>query len=76
MHQSPFHFAFFVRDLQSTRGFYSGILDCPEGRSSETWVDFDFFGNQISAHATGPVTPTHDAGFVDGVAVPENVFTV
>ena len=68
--QSPFHFAFFVRDLQSTREFYSGILDCPEGRSTATWVDFDFFGNQISAHVTGPVTVTHDAGFVDGVAVP------
>jgi len=34
MSQSPCHFAFFVRDLQSTRDFYSGILDCPEGRSS------------------------------------------
>ncbi len=70
MSQFPFHFAFFVRDLESTREFYSGILDCHEGRSSDTWVDFDFFGNQISAHATGPVTPTQNAGFVEGVAVP------
>jgi extradiol dioxygenase family protein len=66
----PFHFAFFVRDLDSTRTFYGAILGCREGRSTESWVDFDFFGNQISAHVTGPVTPTTDAGVVDGVQVP------
>ena len=65
-----FHFAFFVRDLATTRRFYGDILGCREGRSTETWVDFDFFGNQISAHVTGPVTPTTDAGVVDGVHVP------
>jgi extradiol dioxygenase family protein len=66
----PFHFAFFVRDLASTRAFYGDVLGCREGRSTETWVDFDFFGNQISAHVTGPVTPTSDTGVVDGVQVP------
>ena len=66
----PFHFAFFVRDLASTRRFYADLLGCHEGRSTETWVDFDFFGNQISAHTTGPVTPTHDTGQVEGVLVP------
>ena len=66
----PFHLAFFVRDLDSTRHFYGDVLGCPEGRSTDTWVDFDFFGNQISAHVTGPVTPTTDAGVVDGVRVP------
>jgi extradiol dioxygenase family protein len=66
----PFHFAFFVRDLDSTRAFYGAVLGCREGRSTENWVDFDFFGNQISAHVTGPVTPTSDAGVVDGVKVP------
>lgn len=66
----PFHFAFFVRDLDSTRAFYGAVLGCREGRSTESWVDFDFFGNQISAHVTGPVTPTSDAGVVDGVQVP------
>src|SRR5262245_60132783 len=67
---APFHYSFFVRDLESTRRFYGEILGCPEGRSAPTWVDFDFFGNQISAHTTGPVTPTHDTGEVDGVRVP------
>ena len=66
----PFHVAFFVRDLDSTREFYSAVLGCREGRSTQDWVDFDFFGNQISAHVTGPVSPTSDAGVVDGVQVP------
>jgi uncharacterized protein len=66
----PFHFAFFVRDLASTRRFYGDVLGCREGRSTETWVDFDFFGNQISAHTTGAPTPTQNAGKVDGVDVP------
>ena len=66
----PFHFSFFVRDLAATRRFYGGILGCREGRSTDVWVDFDFFGNQISAHTTGTVTPTQNKGEVDGVAVP------
>jgi hypothetical protein len=66
----PFHFSFFVRDLASTRRFYGDVLGCREGRSTDVWVDFDFFGNQISAHTTGSVTPTQNKGEVDGVAVP------
>ncbi len=66
----PFHFAFFVRDLASTRRFYGEILGCREGRSTDTWVDFDFFGNQISAHTTGTVTPTQNTGRVEGIQVP------
>jgi len=67
---SAFHFAFFVKDLATTREFYGGILGCTEGRSTDTWVDFDFFGNQISCHCTGPVGPTQNTGFVAGNAVP------
>lgn len=66
----PFHFAFFVRDLPSTRRFYGEILGCREGRSTESWVDFDFFGHQISAHTSGTVPPTQNTGKVDGVLVP------
>ncbi|HLE44416.1 MAG TPA: VOC family protein [Methylomirabilota bacterium] len=66
----PFHFAFFVRDLTSTRRFYGEILGCREGRSTGTWVDFDFFGNQISAHTTGDATPTRNTGQVEGILVP------
>ncbi len=67
---TAFHFAFFVGDLTSTRHFYRDVLGCREGRSTDTWVDFDFFGHQISAHTTGPVVLTMDAGVVDGVRVP------
>jgi extradiol dioxygenase family protein len=42
----PFHFAFHVLDLASTRRFYGDVLGCREGRSTETWVDFDFFGTR------------------------------
>ena len=66
----PFHFAFFVRDLASTRRFYGEVLGCQEGRSTDTWVDFDFFGNQISAHTTGSVTPTQTTGKVEDLLVP------
>lgn len=66
----PFHFSFFVRDLTQTRRFYGEVLGCREGRSTDVWVDFDFFGNQISAHTTGSVTPTQNKGEVDGIAVP------
>ncbi len=45
-----FHLAFPVRDLAEARDFYGGLLGCPEGRSSNEWVDFDFHGHQIVAH--------------------------
>jgi extradiol dioxygenase family protein len=63
-----FHLAFPVTDLAATRAFYTDVLGCREGRRSETWVDFDFFGHQLSAHLTpksGAIT-----GVVDGRTVP------
>ncbi len=45
-----FHLAFPVHDLDAARDFYGGVLECPEGRSSERWIDFDLFGHQIVAH--------------------------
>jgi uncharacterized protein len=67
---NPFHYAFLVRDLDATRAFYAGLLGAVEGRSAATWVDFDFFGNQISAHLTDEVPVSRHTGQVDGVAVP------
>jgi extradiol dioxygenase family protein len=67
---NPFHYSFFVTDLAATRRFYGEILGCREGRSTESWVDFDFFGNQISMHTTGVPVPTENKGVVDGIAVP------
>ena len=45
-----FHLAFPVNDLEAARRFYGGVLGCPEGRSSDAWIDFDLFGHQIVAH--------------------------
>ena len=50
----PFHFAYHVHDLNEARRFYGEVLGCTEGRSTETWVDFDFFGHQISLHLGTP----------------------
>jgi uncharacterized protein len=47
---APFHIAFPVDDLDAARAFYTGVLGCPEGRSSAEWVDFNLFGHQIVAH--------------------------
>jgi extradiol dioxygenase family protein len=48
--QRPFHLAFPVHDLTAARRFYGELLGCREGRSSDTWVDFDLYGHQIVAH--------------------------
>src|SRR3954447_23220429 len=45
-----FHLAFPVHDLAAARRFYGELLGCAEGRSSDTWVDFDLYGHQIVAH--------------------------
>jgi extradiol dioxygenase family protein len=46
----PFHLAIPVHDLADARAFYGDLLGCPEGRSSESWVDFNFFGHQLVCH--------------------------
>lgn len=46
----PFHIALAVSDLSKARQFYGDILGCEEGRSDETWVDFNFFGHQLVFH--------------------------
>ncbi len=64
-----FHLSFHVHDLTASRQFYGALLGCREGRSADTWVDFDFFGHQLSLHQGTPQPPT-PTGEVDGVAVP------
>lgn len=65
-----FHYAFKVKDLATTRQFYIDLLGCVEGRSTDNWIDFDFYGNQLTAHV-GVVDKELDyCGLVDGVAVP------
>lgn len=47
---TPFHIALQVRDIDEARRFYKELLGCPEGRSSEAWVDFNLFGHQFVCH--------------------------
>ena len=63
-----FHLAFPVDDLAAARVFYAGTLGCPEGRSAERWIDFDFHGHQITAHLAP--RPAESANDVDLHAVP------
>lgn len=66
----PFHLAFPVHDLRSARTFYRDVLGCTEGRSSDHWIDFDFYGHQIVAHLDPAATPVAVENAVDGHAVP------
>jgi extradiol dioxygenase family protein len=65
-----FHYAFKVRDLESTRRFYIELLGCEAGRSSDTWLDFNFFGHQLSAHLSKDIPALDYCGQVDQVKVP------
>jgi uncharacterized protein len=70
----PFHLAFPVASLDQARAFYGGLLGCPEGRSSGTWVDFDFYGHQIVAHLAPEEIRDPVAHEVDGDDVPVRHF--
>ena len=73
---SPFHLAFPVHDLQAARAFYGGTLGCPEGRSSEEWVDFNFYGHQIVAHLAPEETGQTRRNTVDSHGVPVRHFGI
>ena len=66
----PFHLAFPVHDLPAARAFYGELLGCPEGRSSDEWIDFDFFGHQIVAHLLPGFGARGASNPVDGHDVP------
>lgn len=68
--KNPFHLAFPVKDLTTTRRFYEDLLGCTVGRSAERWIDFDFWGHQISAHLTEQEIQEPPANAVDGKNVP------
>ncbi len=67
---STFHLAYTVSDLDSARKFYGDLLGCQEGRSTESWVDFDFFGNQLSLHIGQTIKELESESKVDNVKVP------
>ncbi|MFK7775488.1 MAG: VOC family protein [Saprospiraceae bacterium] len=70
MKAQPFHLAFPVKNLEKTREFYEGLLGCEVGRTSERWIDFNFWGNQMSAHLTEEAIVEPAANPVDGKQVP------
>ena len=64
-----FHLAMPVDDLDAARTFYGATLGCAQGRSAETWVDWDFRGHQIVTHLA-PSAPERIHNPVDGHDVP------
>ncbi len=69
----PFHLAFPVSDLAKTRDFYASLIGCQVGREDARWIDFDFYGHQITAHLVDEM-PAVATNAVDGKQVPANHF--
>ena len=67
---NKFHLAFKVKDLESTIIFYNLILGCKLGRQTEHWVDFNFFGHQLSAHVSDKIPKLDYCGNVENLKVP------
>lgn len=68
--QNLFHLAFPVHDLEAAREFYAGVLGCKEGRSSETWIDFNLYGHQIVTHLAPNAAGIRSTNHVDADHVP------
>ena len=74
--KNPFHLAFPVNDIKETKSFYKKILGCKIGREDVKWVDFDFFGHQLSAHVKPDELKNTKKNAVDGKEVPVRHFGV
>jgi extradiol dioxygenase family protein len=72
----PFHLAIPIQDLEKCRTFYRDVLNCEEGRSTEHWVDFNFFGHQLVIHQKDNFKPERISNPVDGYDVPVPHFGV
>ncbi|RDV26638.1 glyoxalase [Alteromonas aestuariivivens] len=72
----PFHLAIPVDNLQQARAFYGDLLGCEQGRSSDRWIDWNFYGHQMVTHLVDemPSSPRHNS--VDSHAVPVPHFGV
>ncbi|HHZ65143.1 MAG TPA: glyoxalase [Flavobacteriales bacterium] len=66
----PFHYAFPIKNLEETVDFYTNVLGCAVGRATDKWVDFNFFGHQITAHVTNKESEFAAHNDVDGHSVP------
>ena len=69
----PFHLALPVTDLEAAAHFYGETLGCPRGRSSDRWIDFDFWGHQLVVHLVNEL-PEVSRNPVDGEQVPASHF--
>lgn len=76
MNVQPFHLAIPVKDLELCRHFYRDVIRCKEGRSSNHWVDFDFYGHQLVIHQKEDFVPQRISNPVDGHDVPVPHFGV
>lgn len=74
MQHTPFHLAFPIRDIEETRRFYGELLGCKIGRSTDKWIDFNFFGHQLSAHVKPEELAAAQTNAVDGKNVPVRHF--
>ncbi len=72
----PFHLAIPVNDIEITQKFYTEIIGCTIGRRSKTWIDFNFFGHQVSAHLKPEATEKTQTNSVDGNNVPVRHFGI
>ncbi len=76
MKAKVFHLAAPIRDIEETRHFYSAILGCAQGREADRWIDFDFFGHQLSFHLADLDHFNEPTNSVDGKNVPVRHFGV
>ena len=72
----PFHIAFPIKNIPETKEWYPKILGCSIGRESDSWVEFNFFGHQISGHLTINDSPSVSKNEVDSKQVPIRHFGV
>ena len=70
----PFHLAFPVKNLLETKNFYINYLGCSIGRTSKEWIDFNFYGHQITAHLSPDSCDLENNNKVDGINVPVRHF--
>jgi hypothetical protein len=71
---TPFHLAFPIKDIETTRAFFGDLLGCEIGRFTDKWIDFNFFGHQLSAHVKPEELAQAHANIVDGKNVPVRHF--
>lgn len=73
---NPFHLAIPVKDIEETRTFYTTLFDAKVGREADKWIDFNFYGHQLSAHLKPEETGQVQGNAVDGKQVPVRHFGV